>query len=63
MHQPPAKSATSRVKQIKGIALARARTSKTKRKYTLRQLCIGMTPAKSHPEFDWGGKNVRKNNQ
>jgi antitoxin component of MazEF toxin-antitoxin module len=39
----------------RGILLTPEKKPKTKRKYTLRQLCAGMTPAKSHPEFDWGG--------
>ena len=48
--------ATVEIEQTaKGILLTPARKPKTKRKYTLRQLCKGMTPAKSHPEFKWGG--------
>jgi antitoxin MazE len=38
----------------RGILLSPDKTPRPKRKYTLRQLCKGMTPAKSHPEFAWG---------
>ncbi len=38
----------------KGLLLSPAKPARRKRKYTLRQLCKGMTPARSHPEFPWG---------
>ncbi len=51
-----AEGATLKIEQTsKGILLTPARKLKTKRKYTLRALCKGMTPEKSGPEFDWGG--------
>lgn len=37
-----------------GLLLSRAKTPARKRRFTLRELCKGMTPAKSGPEFPWG---------
>ncbi len=51
-----AEGATVKIQSTtKGILLIAQTSAKPKRKYTLRQLCKGMTPAKSHPEFEWGG--------
>jgi antitoxin MazE len=38
----------------KGLLLIPAKAPQRRRKYSLRQLCKGMTPDKSHPEFPWG---------
>ena len=37
-----------------GLLLSPVKQPRRRRKYTLRELCKGMTPAKSHPEFSWG---------
>lgn len=51
-----AEGTTVKIEQTpKGILLTPTKKPKGKRKYTLRELCKGMTPTKSHPEFDWGG--------
>jgi antitoxin MazE len=39
----------------RGILLSVPEKPRRKRKYTLRQLCAGMTPVKSQREVDWGG--------
>jgi antitoxin MazE len=51
-----AEGSTLKIEQTaRGILLSPAKKTKRKRQYTLRELCEGMTPAKSRPEFDWGG--------